>query len=65
MGKTSRKAKIPPSEFKITTPKNLLINPPSEFKITTPKNLLINDQAVTSMMNLTIALAYPNIPTYN
>ena len=49
MGKTFRKTKIPPSEFKVTT----------------PKNPLINNQAVTSMRNLTTTLTYPNIPTYN
>ena len=49
MGKTFRKAKTPPSEFKVTT----------------PKNPLINNQAVKSMRNLTTTLAYPNIPTYN
>ena len=38
---------------------------PSEFKVTTPKNPLINNQAVTSMRNLTTTLTYPNIPTYN
>jgi len=49
MGKTSRKAKIPPDEFKVTT----------------LKNLLINNQVVTSMRNITTTLAYPNILTYN
>ena len=49
MGKTFRKAKTPPSEFKVTT----------------PKNPLINNQAVKSMRNLTTTLAYPNIPIYN
>ena len=49
MEKTSRKAKAPPVEFKVTT----------------SKNLLINNQAITSMRNLTTTLAYPNIPTYN
>ena len=29
--------------------------PWDEFKVTTPKNLLINNQAVTSMRNLTLA----------
>ena len=38
---------------------------PSEFKVITPKNPLINNQAVTSMGNLTTTLAYPKIPTYN
>ena len=49
MGKTSRKAKT------------LL----GEFKVTTPKNSLINNQAVTSIRNLTITLDYPKISTYN
>ena len=49
MGKTFRKTKIPPSEFKVTT----------------PKNPLINNQAVTSMRNLTTTLVYPNITTYS
>ena len=49
MGKTSRKAIIPPGEFNVTT----------------SKNPLINNQVVTSMRNLTITLAYPNIPTYS
>ena len=48
-GKTSRKAKIPTGEFKVTT----------------LKNLLINNQAVTSMRNLTTTLAYPKIPSYS
>ena len=48
-GKTFRKAKIPPSEFKVIT----------------LKNLLINNQAVTSMRNLTTTLAYPKIPAYS
>ena len=39
--------------------------PPVEFKVTTPKNPLINNQAVTSMRNLTTTLAYPKIPTYS
>ena len=39
--------------------------PPGEFKVTTPKNLLINNQAVTSMRNLTTTLTYSKIPTYN
>ena len=39
--------------------------PLGEFKVTTPKNLLINNQAVTSMRNLTTTLAYPKIPTYS
>ena len=47
----------------LTNGENLLQdkNPISEFKVTTPKNLLINNQAVTSMRNLTTALAYPKI----
>ena len=48
MGKTSHKAKTPPSDFKITT----------------PKNPLINNQAVTSIRNLTTTLAYLKIPIY-
>ena len=47
--KTSCKAKIPSGEFKVTT----------------PKNPLINNQAVTSIRNLTTTLAYPKIPTYS
>ena len=38
---------------------------PDEFKITTPKNPLINNQAVTSIKNLTTILAYPEIPPYS
>ena len=49
MGKTFRKAKTPPSEFKVTT----------------LKNPLINNQVVTSMGNLTTTLAYPKILTYS
>ena len=49
MKKTSRKAKTPPGDFKITT----------------PKNPLINNQAVTSIKNLTTILAYPKIPIYS
>ena len=49
MGKTSHKAKTPSGDFKITT----------------PKNPLINNQAVTSIKNLTTTLAYPKIPTYS
>ena len=49
MGKTFRKAKTPQGEFKVTT----------------PKNLLINNQADTSMRNLTTTLVYPKIPTYS
>ena len=39
--------------------------PPDEFKVITHKNPLINNQAITSMRNLTITLAYPKISTYN
>ena len=49
MGKTFCKAKTPPGEFKVTI----------------PKNLLINNQAIISIRNLTITLAYPIIPTYS
>ena len=49
MGKTYCKAKTPPGEFKVIT----------------PKNLLINNQVVTSMRNLTITLTYSKIPIYN
>ena len=49
MGKTSRKAKTPLGDFKVTT----------------PKNLLINNQAVTSIKNFTTTLAYPKISTYS
>ena len=49
MGKTFRKAKTQSGEFKVTT----------------PKNPLINNQAVASMRNLTTTLAYPNIPIYS
>ena len=49
MGKTSHKAKTPPGDFKITT----------------PKNTLINNQTVTSIKNLTTTLVYPKIPTYS
>ena len=49
MGKTSRKAKALPGEFKVTI----------------PKNPLINNQAVTSMGNLTTTVAYSKIPTYS
>ena len=48
-GKTFRKAKTPPGEFKVTT----------------LKNSLINNQVVTNMRNLTTTLTYPKIPTYN
>ena len=37
----------------------------SEFKVTTPKNPLINNQVVKSTRNLTITLAYLEIPTYS
>ena len=49
MGKTSRKGKTPLGDFKVTT----------------PKNLLINNQVVTSIKNLTTTLAYPKILTYS
>jgi len=49
MGKTSRKAKTPLGDFKVTT----------------LKNPLINNQAVISIKNLTTMLAYPKIPTYS
>jgi len=49
MGKISRKAKTPSGEFKITT----------------PKNPLINNQVVTSMRNLTTTLTYSKIPNYS
>ena len=45
MGKTSYKAK----------------NPPDEFQVTTPKNPLIKNQVVTSIMNLIITLNYPKV----
>ena len=48
IGKISRKAKTPLGDFKVTT----------------PKNLLINNQAVTSIRNFTTTLAFPKIPTY-
>ena len=38
---------------------------PSYFKVTTPKNPLINNQVVTSIRNLTTILAYPEISTYS
>ena len=47
MGKTSRKAKTPLGDFKVTT-----------FK-----NLLINNQVVTSITKLITTLAYPKILT--
>ena len=49
MGKTSRKAKTPPGEFKVTI----------------PKNPLINNQTVTSMRNQTTTLAYPKLSIYS
>ena len=49
MGKTFREVKTPPGEFKVTT----------------PKNPLINNQAVTSMRNLTTTLAYFKIPAHS
>ena len=39
--------------------------PPSEFKVITLKNPLINNQAVKSMRNITTNLAYPKISTYS
>ena len=49
IGKTICKAKIPPGEFKVTI----------------PKNLLINNQVVISIRNFTTTMAYPKIPTYS
>ena len=49
MEKTTRKTKTPPGDFKVTT----------------PKNPLINNQAVTSIRNLTTTLAYSKISTYS
>jgi len=49
MGKTFYKAKTSPGQFKVTI----------------PKNPLINNQAVTSMRNLITTLAYPKISTYS
>ena len=50
MGKTSCKAKTPSSEFKITT----------------PRNPLINNQAITKYLGLSQnTLDYPKIPTYD
>ena len=37
----------------------------SHFKVSTPKNPLINNQAVTSIRNLTTTLAYSEILTYS
>ena len=39
--------------------------PLGEFKVTIPKNPLINNQVVTSIKNLTTTLTYPKILTYN
>ena len=36
-----------------------------DFKVTTPKNPLINNQAIKSIRNLTTTLDYPKITTYN
>ena len=36
----------------------------SDFKVTTPKNPLINNKMVTSIRNHSTTLAYPKIPTY-
>ena len=47
MEKTSYKAKTPPGEFQLTT----------------PKNPLIKNQEVTSIRNLTTTLDYPKILT--
>ena len=44
MGKTSRKAKTPLSEFKVTTPKNPLIN----------NQAITSDDAVKSPMSRTV-----------
>ena len=49
MRKTSRKAKTPPGDFKVTI----------------SKNPLINNQVITSIRNLTTTLTYPKIPTYS
>ena len=49
MGKTSRKAKTPPDDVKVTT----------------LKNPLIKNQAVTSIRNLTTTLAYLEVLAYN
>ena len=46
MEKTSRKAKTRPGEFKVTT----------------PKNPLINNQAISRIKNLITILSYPKIP---
>ena len=39
--------------------------PLGDFKVTTPKNTLINNQAVTSIRNLTTTMGYPKILTYS
>ena len=39
--------------------------PLGEFKVTIPKNPLINNQAVSSIRNLTTSLAYPETPIYS
>ena len=39
--------------------------PPNEFQVTTPKNPLIENQAVTNIKNLITTLNYPKIPTYS
>ena len=49
MGKTFRMAKTPSGDFKVTI----------------PKNPLINDQAVICIRNLTTTLVYPKISTYS
>ena len=49
MKKTSRKAKTPLGDFKVTT----------------PKNPLINNQAVTSIKNPITTLVNPEIPIYS
>ena len=40
-------------------------SPQSYFKVTIPKNPLINNQVVTSIRNLITILAYPEILTYS
>ena len=45
MGKTFHKTKTPPVEFKVTT----------------PKDPLINNQVVTNMRNLSTTLDYPRL----
>jgi len=39
--------------------------PPNEFQVTTPKNPLIKIQVVTSIMNLITTLNYPKLPIYS